>query len=459
MLDANPSLTVDQVKQILFETAHDWGPEGQDIDYGHGRLDGYQAVAQAANQPGNGGPEVPTHQAFAGSVISGQTAEHLVTVTSATYPLNVTLLMPGSGTAPDLDLYVIGPNGNQVGRSAGTSRQEQVALTVNQTGTYRIQVRSYSGAGVYTVDVSAGIGTTNDAPPTASIINPVNGATVSGVVEVQIAADDDLQVAQVAIAVDDNTYQDVTGSFDGTYYRYTWDTTGTADGPHTLTARVRDSGGQEAEATATVTVANQGGPGQPTWSRSGSVSPSSRNAQYGLTVLEPGYVDFTLSWGSTADLDLYVYAPDGSLAGRAFTLNNPERIRVDTSRWGTGTYQVRVNLYSGAASNFTLSAVGYAGLIHTGTVTPASRNVTHVQNIAAAGQNRVLLTWPTTADLDFFIYDPTGRERARAYTLNNPEVREFMADLTGDWSVRVNLYGGTATSYTLQWYAPAPVLQ
>ncbi len=459
MLDADPSLTVDQVRQILQQTAQDWGPEGQDSDYGHGRLDGYLAVARAGGFPEGGAPAVPQHQSFGGSVAAGATVEHTIAVAEPNYPLHITLLMPGSGVAPDLDLYVLGPNGNQVGQSAGTSRQEQIAVSINQTGTYRIQVRSYSGAGQYTVDVSAGLSGAADAPPTASIINPADGATVSGVVEVQIEATDDQAIDRVEVGIDVSAYQDVTGSFDGTYYRHTWNTTTVSDGPHTITARVTDSGGLDAESSATVTVQNQGQPGQPTWSRSGTVSPSSRNAEFDLTVLQPGYVDFAMDWPTPADLDLYVYAPNGSLAGRAFTLNNPERLRIDTARWGAGTYRVRVNLYSGVTSSFALSAVGYAPTTYTGTVSPSNRNSTHLHGMDLTGPTRLVLAWPTGADLDFFVYDPSGRERARAYTLNNPEIREAAVDQTGDWSVRVNLYAGTTTSYTLQWYVPAPVLQ
>src|SRR5207237_7506460 len=39
MLGANPDLTPADVKQILKDTAVDFGPLGEDIDYGAGRLD------------------------------------------------------------------------------------------------------------------------------------------------------------------------------------------------------------------------------------------------------------------------------------------------------------------------------------------------------------------------------------------------------------------------------------
>lgn len=44
MLSANPSLTVDQVKEILYSTADDLGAPGKDDTFGHGRVNAYKAV-------------------------------------------------------------------------------------------------------------------------------------------------------------------------------------------------------------------------------------------------------------------------------------------------------------------------------------------------------------------------------------------------------------------------------
>lgn len=49
ILSANPALTIDDVRQILYASCHDAGDEGYDYSYGHGWLDAYTAVKLAKN--------------------------------------------------------------------------------------------------------------------------------------------------------------------------------------------------------------------------------------------------------------------------------------------------------------------------------------------------------------------------------------------------------------------------
>lgn len=44
MRQANPGLTVNQIKQILLDTASEFGAPGNDNDYGYGMIDAYEAV-------------------------------------------------------------------------------------------------------------------------------------------------------------------------------------------------------------------------------------------------------------------------------------------------------------------------------------------------------------------------------------------------------------------------------
>ncbi|EOC99582.1 S8 family serine peptidase [Caldisalinibacter kiritimatiensis] len=161
MLDANPSLSPTEIKNILMNTAEDWGPSGKDIEYGMGRLDGYEAIETAGNF--NGSNLATPNHIYASETLSGSQASDIYefTVNNTNYPVAVTLIMPNwtsswFSTDPDFDVYVYDPSGNTVGSSTTTKRQENVNFTPTQTGTYTIEVYSYSGDGSYFFDLSTG---------------------------------------------------------------------------------------------------------------------------------------------------------------------------------------------------------------------------------------------------------------------------------------------------------------
>ncbi len=52
MRQANPNLGVNQIKQIIYDTAFDLGSSGKDNAYGYGMIDAYEAVQQALMQGG-----------------------------------------------------------------------------------------------------------------------------------------------------------------------------------------------------------------------------------------------------------------------------------------------------------------------------------------------------------------------------------------------------------------------
>lgn len=330
---------------------------------------------------------------------------------------------------------------------------------MNQTGTYRIAVLSYAGAGPFFLDASAG--TAGDAPadrpPVVSISAPAEDASVSGTVRVQVVAGDDIGVSKVELAVDAGDWQDITAAFDGTFYAYAWDTATVADGPHTLGVRATDTAGQVTTAGRRVTVRNQNRVYEK--AMAGTVSPDGADAVFTVDVGAPGFVDFRLDWATLADLDFFVFAPNGALVGQAYTLRRPESLRVDTERFGTGVYQVRVSGFSGPESPFILTARGHALSAYSGTVSPSQRDAVHRRNIPFTGPSRLVLAWSAGADLDFFVQNGAGVEKGRGYTILNPETLNLTLDSTGEWQVRVNLFIGPPIGYTLKWYAPEAILQ
>jgi len=158
MLDANPSLTPAQVKNIFSTTSIDFGPSGKDVDYGWGRMDGYVAIKSAGGFSGTG-PSVPSHFYGAEDLpSSGKYDIWRITVTSTSYPIAIVMIMPSwaSSSNPDFDIYLYNPSGTQIGSSTGTTRQETIAKSLSVTGTYQLKVSSYSGSGSYFIDISVG---------------------------------------------------------------------------------------------------------------------------------------------------------------------------------------------------------------------------------------------------------------------------------------------------------------
>ncbi len=90
--------------------------------------------------------------------------------------------------------------------------------------------------------------------PTVDIVQPVNGATVSGTVEILAEADDDFGVEKVEIYIDDTLRAEIFIE----PYRYSWNTLVLPDDSlHDIQARAYDAADNEGvSSTVTVTVNN-----------------------------------------------------------------------------------------------------------------------------------------------------------------------------------------------------------
>jgi serine protease AprX len=153
MLQANPSLMPAEVKTIIQETAVHFGTQGENNDFGAGRLDGYAAIARAAGKTGTG-PTVPGHLFASGRLAgSSDSQSWQLTVNQTTYPIAITLIALTTGA--DFDLAIYDASGNRVTGSATDGREEVAAFRPPRTGTYTLVVLQYAGSGDYTLDVSA----------------------------------------------------------------------------------------------------------------------------------------------------------------------------------------------------------------------------------------------------------------------------------------------------------------
>jgi Big-like domain-containing protein/calcineurin-like phosphoesterase family protein len=114
--------------------------------------------------------------------------------------------------------------------------------------------KSFSDSGTNSCNPKSSSPPSDTTPPSASITEPVDGATVTGTIDVSANASDDVGVADVRFKLDGGNL----GAADTTPpYSIAWDTATVANGSHTVTAVARDAAGNTSPAsTVSVTVDN-----------------------------------------------------------------------------------------------------------------------------------------------------------------------------------------------------------
>ena len=185
MLQADSTLTPAAVKSKIAATAIDWDASGSDIDYGAGRLDGYEAIKSAGGYSGTN-IATPPHLYQPGNLTgTGDYDLYDINVTNASYPIAVTLIMPDwiSSTNPDFDIALYASDGTtKLAESISTTRQETVGYQPTTAGIYKLKVYSYTGSGNYFFDQSAGTAI-------VSISLTTDGTTPFGIVSLNTTID------------------------------------------------------------------------------------------------------------------------------------------------------------------------------------------------------------------------------------------------------------------------------
>jgi hypothetical protein len=202
------------------------------------------------------------------------TASRTVTVdnpTADTSPPSMAISAPAAGSSVSGTVAVTGTASDDVAVTAvevaldggtwvpatGTSAWSWSWNTTSvPNGSHTITARARDGAGNMTT-ATRGVSVSNVAadttPPAVSITTPSSGSTVSGAVSVTGAADDASGVATVEVSVDGAPYATASGT---TSWSWSWGTTSLTNGTHTISARATDTAGNQATASASVTVSN-----------------------------------------------------------------------------------------------------------------------------------------------------------------------------------------------------------
>lgn len=240
VMSANSALTPAEVETILFETATDLGSAGNDIYFGHGRVDAAAAVQAAFGggpAPDTQPPSVSIVQPTGGSV-SGQ--------------VNVNVSASDNLGVVQVDLYV----GNDIVGSDLSSPYQFSWNSLNwPDGPAELLAVAYDSAGNQGVSPPVQVVVDNVAdppdttPPSVSFATPSPGAEVNRAVQVEVVAQDDQALAAVELWIDGQLKRTDISSF-----TYSWNTRRESQGSHTLTAVARDQSGNQSSVSIQVQV-------------------------------------------------------------------------------------------------------------------------------------------------------------------------------------------------------------
>ena len=165
--------------------------------------------------------------------------------------------------------------GNELTASPYTMTWNSASVT-NGSYTLSAAARDTSGNRA-TASITVTVSNAAPQPPTVTITSPPNGTKVKGTVTVSASASGSLKILGVQFKLDGtNLGSEITSG----PYGYAWNTTQVANGAHTITATARDSAGNQATATAGVTVSNNASGPPSLWVYQGSLQSPWNNASW-----------------------------------------------------------------------------------------------------------------------------------------------------------------------------------
>ncbi|HEX6033622.1 MAG TPA: Ig-like domain-containing protein, partial [Anaerolineales bacterium] len=157
------------------------------------------------------------------------------------------------------------------------------------------------------------------------ITSPTDGATVTGIANVEVSASSSLSITKVELYVNGA----LKGAKSSTPYSFAWDTTGLS-GSHTLVSRAYDASGTIATSpTETVTVA-----AADTTPPTVYITGLAYDGRFATVTV------YATDASGTAKVEIYV---NGKLSGT--DTSNPYSFKLNTKPWKKGTYYFQAKAY------------------------------------------------------------------------------------------------------------------
>ena len=217
----------------------------------------YTLQAQAYDAAGNVGTSSSVNVTVQNPV--PDTTPPAVAVTAPTNGSTLTTTVTVSVSATDnvgVTLVKCYLNGVCVATNTGAPASFIWDTTGYANGAYSLQATAYDAAGNSgsspVVNVTVQNPVPDTTPPTAQILSPANGATLAGINSVNVSASDNVGVTKVEWYLDGG----MAGSSASSSPAFSWDTTKSINGTHSLQAKAYDAAGNIGS-SALVSVAVQ----------------------------------------------------------------------------------------------------------------------------------------------------------------------------------------------------------
>jgi hypothetical protein len=223
---------------------------------------------------GGAGPTAPAN--LAGTATTGKV---VLTWTASTSPLGIANYVVYRSTTSSFTPS----SANQIATPTGTTYTD---VNFTTSGTYYYYVAAQDAVGALSAPSNEAIETVSAdvTPPAVSITAPANGATVSGNVTVTANASDDVAISSVQFQVDGTN---IGSAITTPPYSILWNSSGVANGPHTLTA-IATNGANLSTTSAGVGVTVSGaGPAHIAFVQVSSATPQTSQSTVAVTFSAP----------------------------------------------------------------------------------------------------------------------------------------------------------------------------